>query len=271
MPKAIFLKKKDHIPGEYCLISYEKFIENDYNNNRVIKLKCGHRFKYQNIIESYKITNCSGRNYIGKRICPYCRKSGGYIPYNGLQAIRGIHNLNAVKEWRLKMLEDKKKQNGCNTCSAILKTGINRGQECGSLVKNNNSPYIFITTIHENENNILNITFKKLKWCGKHKKNKERFQKSNIDIELISFIGKFLPKMILSFRPDYFRLLLLNISDTEYHVYISPKNIFIILEKLSIKLSTQEDVVSLKKYFNQHITIDTCNNKLDFKQQVCVV
>ena len=183
MPKAKFLNKYDSEPGEYCLISYQNFNDNDYINNRVVKLKCGHKFMYQNIIESYKITNCSGRNYIGKRICPYCRKPGGYIPYNGSNAIRGIHNLNAVKAWRLKSIEQKKKTSGYNTCCAKLVCGIHRGYPCGSLVKKSKGPYIYKLEINKNKDESVYNTFIKLDWCGKHKKSKKKFIDIGIDIK----------------------------------------------------------------------------------------
>jgi hypothetical protein len=216
MPKAQFLKNKDHIPGEYCLISYEKFNENDYTNNRVIKLKCGHKFMDQNITESYKITNCSGRNYIGKRICPYCRKSGGYLPYNGSNAIRGIHNLNAVKAWRLKLIEDKQKKSGYNTCCAILVCGIHRGYPCGSFVKNPKNPYIYKCTIKKDGDQTTDhFVFKKLNWCGKHKRAKQKFQDMNYDIK--NFSKKLIPS-------EYLKLFEITQNEHIYKLYISSNN-----------------------------------------------
>mgnify|MGYP000244599309 CR=1 FL=1 len=155
MPKAKFIlkPKKKFVNNSCCLISYQDFSENDYDSNKVVQLKCGHQYYYDNIIESYKITNTSGRNYIGKRICPYCRKSGGYLPYNGSQAIRGVHNLNAVKQWRLKLIESKKSTTGYNTCCATLVTGINRGYPCGALVKNYKSiEYLTVEYYRDIEN-----------------------------------------------------------------------------------------------------------------------
>lgn len=180
MTKARFLNKSDLNPGGYCLISYENFKEEDYSNNKIVKLKCGHTFLYEHITESYKITNCSGRNYIGKRICPYCRKSGGYLPYNGSQAIRGVHNLNAVKVWRLKLIGEKKKTSGYNTCCATLVCGIHRGYPCGSLVKNPKAPHIYNLKINSNVNEPV---FTKLDWCGKHKKSKKNFITDSINIK----------------------------------------------------------------------------------------
>lgn len=215
MPKAKFLTHKDHKSGNYCLISYADFKEEDYNNNNVVKLKCGHNYIYQHIIESYKITNCSGRNYIGKRICPYCRKSGGYLPYNGSPAIRGVHNLNAVKAWRLKTIENKKKNSGYKTCCATLVCGIHRGNPCGSLVKTEKNPNIFKCVL-SNEDTLVNAKFESLNWCGKHKKKKEQFQNINIDIE--NFIENFNENF--SIKSEYLKITDFTINEKIYKLYL---------------------------------------------------
>ncbi len=218
MTKAKFLNKGNHNPGDYCFISYENFKEEDYNNNNVVKLKCGHTFLYQHITESYKITNCSGRNYIGKRICPYCRKSGGYLPYNGSQAIRGIHNLNAVKAWRLKSIEHKKKTSGYNTCCATLVCGVHRGYPCGSLVKNSKGPYIYKLEITKGKDESMYNTFIKLDWCGKHKKSKKKFIDIGININnhSIQYIEN-----ELAIKPCNLKIHEIIHNDEEFSLYIS--------------------------------------------------
>ena len=67
---AKFIKTSENYTS--CLISGKIFSDNDYLNNNVVQLKCGHVFCYENIVESYKITNNKGRNYISKQSCPYC-------------------------------------------------------------------------------------------------------------------------------------------------------------------------------------------------------
>ena len=83
-------------------------------NLKNIKLKCGHNFHYICINYSYK--------YSKNTRCPYCRQEGGKI-----------------EEPKL-------------LCSAILKSGKNKGQRCNCKVLNN----IGIFCGRHNKQNISN-------------------------------------------------------------------------------------------------------------------
>lgn len=248
MPKAYFISEKEYIDGDYCLISYESFKKEQCEKNEIVKLKCGHTFLYNNILESYKITNISGRNYIGKRICPYCRKSGGYLPYTGNEAIRGIHNLNAVKHWRLKQIENKKKTSGYNTCCAILVSGIHRGYPCGSLVKNNKSPYIYYCDININKHeDISEVKFTEVNWCGRHKKTKQKFINSNFDVN-------FIKKNYKLVKSDYVNIFDLEFNNKSYKVYLPYNKFFNESNKIDLEIGSLS-IDSLKEKFKTHLKI----------------
>ena len=82
------------------MITGIEFQEKDFNENNIVKLTCGHIFSYDTILESYKVTNKKGRNYIGKRLCPYCLQDGGLLPIKDrIEPVKDIHftNLNIVQ------------------------------------------------------------------------------------------------------------------------------------------------------------------------------
>ena len=66
----------------------------DIKPENKVKLKCGHCFNYSCILLTYQneIRKAS-RYYKGKkRICPYCRSDGGYLPLKpGMLPIQYIH------------------------------------------------------------------------------------------------------------------------------------------------------------------------------------
>ena len=64
--KAKFIALEHLNKDDYCLISYKKFI--DEPDKKIVQLSCNHCFFLENIIESYKITNKSGKNYISKTL-----------------------------------------------------------------------------------------------------------------------------------------------------------------------------------------------------------
>jgi len=160
--KAALIAINDVSQDDYCLISYKKFSENP--NKKIVKLSCNHCFFLENIIESYKITNKSGKNYLGKRLCPYCLGDGGYLPLMDDQIpIKGIHS---EKKMRSKYL----------SCSAIIKSGKFKGLKCGCTAKKDlyRIKNVDIFTKTESDTNIaLQVKHKfKIKeyFCGKHKK-----------------------------------------------------------------------------------------------------
>lgn len=131
--KVIDIKKENSIISNLFLSNYE-----DYNNSsnkcticynsmiNPITLECNHSFCYQCLLESYKGIKC---NFYLKthRICPYCRHPGNYLPLKkGLNPIKGIHREYGKKKKKVNII-----------CSALLKSGPNRGKKCGCKVKDN--------------------------------------------------------------------------------------------------------------------------------------
>lgn len=72
-----------------CCICYESL------NELSIKLKCGHMFHYECIIEWYKELNTAGA-YDGNKIprtCSYCKNDGGFLKLHpGQPFLSGIHD-----------------------------------------------------------------------------------------------------------------------------------------------------------------------------------
>ena len=145
---AKLLKEKDLFnlddSNNYCKISYEKF----NINKPVVKLLCGHTFYYDNIVTSYSITNKCNDNYIGKRICPYCRSKGGFLPHINGDYIKGVHFRKSTKLSNPRKLSIK--------CSAKYETGSKKGLQCECK----GNPKYFKITKKGN----------KKFYCGKHKK-----------------------------------------------------------------------------------------------------
>ena len=58
-----------------CLICYDTYDEKSKVNDKhkCVTLKCNHKFHYECIYITYKSQK-------KPRVCPYCRKDGGYLP-----------------------------------------------------------------------------------------------------------------------------------------------------------------------------------------------
>ena len=131
------IKKQNNM----CGICKDKLL--DINNDEIlcneelINTNCNHVFHLECLEESY-IHNLK-KYYQSYKIreCPYCRSETGYIPLIHKNPIKFIH-----KEYNV---EEKIK------CTAIIKSGKNKGNICGCNIKNIN-----------NGN----------KYCGKHKNYK---------------------------------------------------------------------------------------------------
>ena len=153
---AKILKEKDLFDlddnNNYCKISYEKFDINNINDKPIVKLLCGHVFYYDNIVLSYSITNKCNDNYIGKRICPYCRCTGGFLPHIKGEYIKGVH-------FRKKKLNS---NNDSIKCSAKYLTGNKKDLICNCKA---NSKYFSI-----------NEEGKKIYYCGRHKKYADKIK-----------------------------------------------------------------------------------------------
>lgn len=154
--------RKDELTNDYCLISYKKFFENEeLSKSPIVKLLCGHCFFFENIKQSYAITNIKGNNYAGKRICPYCLKNGGYLPILDEKPVKDI---NLIKKKRITTKFNK-------LCSAKIINGLNAGKRCNC--KANSKYSMFKTTKIKTkigDKYINTIVKKKIYFCGKHKK-----------------------------------------------------------------------------------------------------
>ena len=104
-------KMMKSIPNtEKCLVCFETFVETP--DEIAVQLNCTHCFHYDCIMESYKMKTDRIRE------CPYCRKSGGYLPLlKGEVPLKNIH-----KEYKLQM-EYNKYYGHWGRCKGILKCG----------------------------------------------------------------------------------------------------------------------------------------------------
>lgn len=76
--KSVILKdKKDLKKNLKCLISGEKLDEYELKKYNIIRLNCGHHFKYNLFIKSLGILNCSIHSYYK---CPYCLSNINNVP-----------------------------------------------------------------------------------------------------------------------------------------------------------------------------------------------
>ena len=105
-----------------CPICYEQL---DSQNTQI--LSCGHKFHLECIKNAY-ITQ-KGLS----RLCPYCRKYGGYLKLEpSTIPIKNIHKeYTQFKESeKLKKYESLKPYLDNKKCFAILKSGVNKGKQC---------------------------------------------------------------------------------------------------------------------------------------------
>ena len=80
-----------------------------------VKLKCNHEYHYECILLWYKktITNNYTQSITKPRECPYCRKTGGYLPINyDKKYIKFIHSpkYSKMSDEELKKLLQPRKQ-----------------------------------------------------------------------------------------------------------------------------------------------------------------
>jgi hypothetical protein len=252
MIHAKFLKKIN-TDTLNCLISGTEFNDDDYNNLKVIKLKCGHIFHYDNIIESYKITNTTGKNFINKQLCPYCLQNGGLLPFNymniKLKPIREIHFKNIRNSARRKKFK----------CCGVIKSGTKKGEICNN---NCNSGkcwlskfrpfYILTINIIENNNNnkiIINLTSKT--WCGKHTNNKNKFLDNTINIS--KYPQKKAKYIKICYRPKF------------GYIFISPVDIEQ-YKKLLIKFYEIEDLDNFENIV--YLELDTIKKQINLSNMV---
>jgi len=112
-----------------CPICYDTLDTND------ITIKCGHKFHYNCILNTFKSDVSKNIRHIRK--CPYCRNDSGYLPLiENTYPFKGIHveyfeiqlyllrnDFDKIKEITSKYIDKTK-------CNSILKTGLNKGYQC---------------------------------------------------------------------------------------------------------------------------------------------
>ena len=122
---TLFVEDNENENGHSCIICYEKL---DDKSPDKVTLKCNHTFCYECLLESYKGTKCNFTNHKTHRICPYCRTPAGYLSLkDGMTPLKGIHREHGKKTSKSKLLVDK--------CKGIIKTGKNKGNQCGCNCK----------------------------------------------------------------------------------------------------------------------------------------
>jgi hypothetical protein len=114
MNKAVVVDIHNIEEHSTCLISYEIFKTDTIDKNPIIELVCGHRFYYDNILMSYLTSSI-----YAKRVCPYCRRNGGYLPYIKDTYIKRVHSSRTLYKTIFK-----------KQCDAIILTGKNKGSKC---------------------------------------------------------------------------------------------------------------------------------------------
>tara|TARA_B100000123_G_scaffold250113_1_gene208802 strand:- start:114 stop:626 length:513 start_codon:yes stop_codon:yes gene_type:complete len=121
-----------------CLICYD----NLESNSNVVKLKCGHRYHYDCILQTYKTIN-------GKKKCPYCRCDGGYLPIKpGLKPIKNIHKeYNKEGIYNITYIPNK--------CKFILQKGKNKGCQCSFNIKTPQGYCLRHQKIKDKENSLI--------------------------------------------------------------------------------------------------------------------
>jgi len=138
------VENEDSEDTKECLICYDKLDES------CIKIKCGHEFHYDCIVDAYKMYTNTLRE------CPYCRMDGGYIKLLDNQIpLKNIHKEYTLKKQKLIITKTKQnkttKLNNKNQsskslkteeiCKSLLKSGKNKGQQCKHFALFNNMGY----------------------------------------------------------------------------------------------------------------------------------
>ena len=113
--------------SKLCLICYEDYDEKSVINDKTkcVTLKCGHKFHYDCIYMTYKSQK-------KPKLCPYCRKDGGYLSLIPGQAPQQyIHK----EYYKIKKNIQVEIELIPNKCKYILKTGKNAGNQCKFGIK----------------------------------------------------------------------------------------------------------------------------------------
>ena len=117
------------INQEVCNICYDEIDK----SKDISILKCGHKFHYKCILETYKNQNTRNSKN-STRTCPYCRENGGYLLLKpGMIPQNCIHK--EYKDYINGKIEIVKYIPG--KCKYILKKGQNAGFQCSLNEKNN--------------------------------------------------------------------------------------------------------------------------------------
>ena len=112
-----------------------------YDTNDLIKLSCNH----------YYHDKCLNLYYLkGKKTffnCPYCNKKNKFIKCKNCKKINLTNNCSScnINPDNISNVIDKNKENSKseinNCCTAIIKSGINKGKICGRELKNEKCRY----------------------------------------------------------------------------------------------------------------------------------
>ena len=114
------VKEKNKIEGEKCLICH--FPDKKEN---LLKLKCSHYFHLRCLVpEDFDITKKNFRS-----ICPYCGQKVLIKKKTMVSSESDKSNVTSKSTPACQCYELKKS----NTCKVILKSGINKGKECGRI------------------------------------------------------------------------------------------------------------------------------------------
>tara|TARA_Y100000591_G_C21480809_1_gene520398 strand:+ start:192 stop:617 length:426 start_codon:yes stop_codon:yes gene_type:complete len=114
-----------------CPICYEKISEDDMET-----LSCGHKFHYECILATFRAAPITYENK--NRECPYCRIQSKHLTLRlGTLPIKNIHReYDELKGKNIKV-ETLDKYLVKTQCKAILKTGVNKGNQCSRKIHEN--------------------------------------------------------------------------------------------------------------------------------------
>jgi hypothetical protein len=108
-----------------CPVCYDKI----QSEEELTILKCGHKYHYECILNSFKMNHSSYDNK--RRQCPYCRVESDYLELKtGLVPRRQIHEEYNVLRGKNMKLEQLEAFILPNKCQAIIMTGINKYNQC---------------------------------------------------------------------------------------------------------------------------------------------
>jgi hypothetical protein len=119
----------DESNKEICPICCEEL------DGTISTLLCGHKFHIKCIYTSYIVETHNTNSNIPQKKCPYCRQHGGFLELEpNTIPVKWIHKEypDFIKASKNRDVEKLKLYMNPIKCFSILKTGINKGNQCNN-------------------------------------------------------------------------------------------------------------------------------------------